>query len=384
MISPKYWALRYRSLTVLALLVLFVQVDAQTTWRRTYGGSDSDQLRDVRLVDDDGYVMVGSTGSFGNGSGDMYLLRVNNVGELVWSRTFGDVAVQVGVGVVRTDNGFVVSGTTGNGEVGGYDIRLIGVDDQGSEQWRSDLGTSDWDLCGDIDGDAIGFAVAGTTYGRGAGSGDALIIRTDLFGDTIWTRTFGTVGEDIGLGVDLMANGRSFRVVGTEQENAFVAAFDMNGSPLWSTILGGDSADYLSSVIELPGSGYACVGGTRSYSNVLQVWLVGLEEDGGFSWDQRFGSGGDTRMERIERRPDGGIAMVGYNSAFNAGGKDMFLILTDASGGFQLGKNYGGSDDEVGFGFRCTPDGGFIMVGSTNTYGPVICRAGSMRRDNGR
>lgn len=246
----------------------------------------------------------------------------------------------------------------------------------GDVLWQKDYGTGDWDLCADVEFVGDGFVIAGTTYGEGAGGGDAYVVRTNMSGDTLWSRTYGTPYEDEGMGVDVSDDGvilLSGSVGGGEAlADAFVAAFTSQGQLLWDERYGGDSLDFISGVAEKPGVGFVCAGSTRSFGDVLQAWVVGIDADGVQQWEQHYGSVADTRMERITARADGGFAMVGYNSAFNAGGKDMFLILTDALGGFQLGKNYGGPNDEIGHALRLTQDGGYIMCGTSDTYGPGV------------
>lgn len=365
----------FRSLVVLVAIIAADFMDAQTTWRRTYGGFDADELTSVHQTNDGGFIALGSTGSFGQG-GDMYLVRLSESGTLLWSTSLGGESAQVGVTCQVVSDGYMIAGSTANGSNGGYDFSLIKVSEVGDVIWAKSIGTSGWDLCNDLVEYANGFLLVGISYGDEAISGDAFIIRTDEYGDVVWQQHIGGSGKDEALGVTIDPQG-DILVVGRldideGSEDGFIAKLTADGSVLWVERVGGEGPDYVSGTAISPDGDYVLVGGTRSYAEVLQVMISKYSVDGDMMWQRIYGSGGDTRMRRIITTGEIGYSMIGYNSAFNAGGRDMFMIRVDANGDFILGKNYGGIGNEEGFGICLNDDNGFTLVGHTDHYGPGV------------
>ena len=109
--------------------VYLIRTDAQgdTLWTRTYGGSGFDRGFSVQQTSDDGFVVAGVTTSFGAGeSDDVYLIRTDAQGDTLWTRTFGGSGHERGWSVQQTDDGgFVVAGSTDSFGAGDTDVWLI-------------------------------------------------------------------------------------------------------------------------------------------------------------------------------------------------------------------------------------------------------------------
>lgn len=357
----------------ISIFWLGIPCEAQTTWRRTYGGYGSDVGNSVRQTVDGGFIIAGSTGSFGQ-DGDAYVIKTDGDGLPQWTRTYGGDGVQTGVACRELPDGYAIAGTTSNGPQGGYDLYLIKTDLDGNPIWERTYGTTAWDICNDMKVTSSGFVLAGTSYIENVG--DAFIVKVDFNGDTLWTRTLGGEYFDEALGVivtssdDIVVAGMTNTTI--DDPDAFVAKVASDGSLIWSTSFGGDSIDYFHSVVETVDGGFACSGGTSSYSNVMQVFLVKVDANGDSVFQERYFDTEDSEGREIQVNSNGDFAIAAYNGHFNAGGKDMVLLLTSSTGNFILGKNYGGPDDEVGTSLQPLPDGGYIIIGTTEGYGPGL------------
>jgi len=161
-------------------------------WSKTYGGSENDRGYSLVPTQDGGFVIVGITSSYGNGNSDVYLIRTNEIGDTLWTKTYGDTSENYGNSIQMTaDGGYIIAGSTETTE-NGDNVYLLKTNSNGELLWTRNYGGTDDDYGNSVkqlaDG---GFIIAGETRSFGAGNYDAYLIRTDSNGDTIWTKTFG-------------------------------------------------------------------------------------------------------------------------------------------------------------------------------------------------
>ncbi len=134
---------------VLGLLLVSTAVAVEpgdTLWTRTYGGSDLDYGYSVQQTADSGYIIAGTTKSFGAGNYDFYLLKTDPLGDTVWTRTYGGSDLDYGYSAVQTtDGGYAVVGRTKSFGAGNYDVYLVKTDANGDTTWTRTYGGGDRD-----------------------------------------------------------------------------------------------------------------------------------------------------------------------------------------------------------------------------------------------
>ncbi|TKJ42456.1 hypothetical protein CEE37_01880 [candidate division LCP-89 bacterium B3_LCP] len=139
---------------------------------------------------------------------------------------------------------------------------------------------------------------------------------------------------------------------------------------LWFQTFGGSNYDYGKSVQQTGDGGYIIGGYTESYgAGSKDVYLVKTHAFGIEQWSQTYGGSSDDGGWSVQQTNDGGYVIAGETNSFGAGGSDVYLIKTDASGIEQWNQTYGGSDYEEGFSVQQTYDGGYIVTGYTLSYG---------------
>ncbi|RLG24448.1 hypothetical protein DRN85_07675, partial [Methanosarcinales archaeon] len=148
-------------------------------WSKTYGGLEDDRSESVQQTTDDGYVVMGYTGSYGAGLSDVWILKTNANGEEIWNKTYGGSSDDWGASVKQTpDDGYIITGSTKSYGIGNSDVWLIKTDSNGNEQWNETFGGSsdDWGNSVQQTTDG-GYVIAGRTASYGAGSYDFWLIK---------------------------------------------------------------------------------------------------------------------------------------------------------------------------------------------------------------
>ncbi|MEX1132382.1 MAG: T9SS type A sorting domain-containing protein [Flavobacteriales bacterium] len=362
----------FRSAVLLAFMLQCSLSIAQITWRRAYGALADDRGVAVRAVSEDLIMAVGSTGSFGDGSSDTYLMATDGAGVRLWSRTIGGANVDRPTEMRICDNGdLIIAGVT-SGE-GGYDGSLVRTDADGEVLWSRTYGGSDWDFIYDVkelpDG---GLLLAGQTYSFGEPGGNAWLLRTNSVGDTLWTRTFGGSGEHEALSAIATQDG-GYALAGSlntpdRDRDVLVVKLDALGNTEWIQTHGGDSLDVARDIIAPAGGGYSIVGATRSASVWNEGYHLKLFPDGSFQWEFIWGQINDQEFHEHIVVTNDDYLIAGYTKTSGGGGKDMILQRVTVNGGFIYGHTFGGPEDDDGVALDRIADG-FVAIGSTETYG---------------
>jgi len=153
---------KWVSIVIVVLFLWGINLFAQgpdTLWTRTYGGANDDKGYSVDETFDGGYIIAGYTKSFGAGDADVYLVKTYSLGDTLWTRNYGGIHHDEGYSVHQTiDGGYIIAGNTG---------------------WYFDISRVD------------------TFY-----DADVYLIKTDSFGDTLWTRIYGDIDNDYGRSVE--------------------------------------------------------------------------------------------------------------------------------------------------------------------------------------
>ncbi|TET45521.1 T9SS type A sorting domain-containing protein [candidate division TA06 bacterium] len=168
--------------------VYLIKTDSlgDTLWTKTFGGNLSDRGSSIQQTQDGGYIIAGATESFGAGSTDVYLIKTDSAGTVLWDTTYGGSYADVGRSVYQTlDGGYIITGVTGDWPT--WDVYLIRTDSGGILLWeRTYPGGSFPDGGSSVQETSDGgYIIAGFTLSFGAGSYDIYLIKTDSLGQVL-------------------------------------------------------------------------------------------------------------------------------------------------------------------------------------------------------
>jgi len=341
----------------------------QDVFQKTFEGSASSIGGGAKRTSDGGFIAAGNLSI--SGQMDVFLLKTNASGEPEWSRSFGGAYDEWGSAVLETqDGGFAVLGKTWSYGAGSDDYFLVKTDSLGNMLWSRTYGSSQsergWALAEASDG---GFVIGGTSD---LGPGSVCLVRTDASGQLLWSRSMGNPFYNNVWAVAETPEG-GIAVTGAGSNGAVLVKFDGSGNYQWSKSYGGSGDDRSYGMKATNDSGFVLVGMTSSFgAGQFDVYVIRTDSDGNLEWSKTYGGLGADFGQSIELTSDGGFILLGSTESFGAGSKDIYVIRTDALGDTVWTKTYGGFSSDNAYSITQTGDGGFIVSASSASFATGI------------
>lgn len=333
-------------------------------WFKRYGGTGNEQAIKVINCSDGGFAISGMTQSFGAGGYDAMIIKTDSTGNVDFMKTFGGLTDDRFLNVRQTiDSGYILAGSTTSFGSGNWDMLYVKLNTHGDTLWTKIIGGTDYDQGTDaIETYDSGFIFTGRAASWGAGYADVFVCKTTAGGDTLWTKTAGSFGFDEGMKIKpTMDNG--FIITGASNGvsnggyQAFTNKFDSTGNLSWSKVYGGTYTEATYDILQLEDSGYAIVGITESFGSnhlrptILQVkenysgsekklmgdentnvFLIRINAEGDTLWSYAYGGTSQEEGFAIAMADNGGFLLSGYTMSFNSDSIDYYVIKTDSNG----------------------------------------------------
>lgn len=257
-------------ISVILFVIFAPSIFAQTpAWTNTYGGYLDEQANDIIEIFNGTFMMAGYTKSDGAGGSDGFMVNINSSGDSLGAKMFGGASDDCFEAIVDAGNGLLL---------------------------------------------------AGHTASYGAGDYDWWIVKTNYSGDTLWTKTYGTSGDD--------------------------KCYD---------------------VCKVSSGGLAFIG--YRYDTYSNVWLIRTDDAGDTLWTGTYGGSFDDIAYSIKETSDRGFLIGAKTQSYGSGGWDMWVIKTDSLGNVDWSETFGGAVNEICYDVMETSDGGYLATGTGNSYG---------------
>jgi len=357
----------------------------EAIWAVTIGGGEADGARAMCETAHGGYLLAGYTFSEGSGDADMWVIRTDSEGVVEWTRAIGGAGTEYAYGCAATDDGFVITGYTTSFGAGSKDVYLVKLDLNGEEQWSETYGGTSWDVgqsvCQTSDG---GLLIGGFTHSSGAGEEDVYVVRTDRDGQEIWSRTYGGARFELGHSIYERADG-SIMVGATTgtfgpegNSNAYLLRLDKDGTEVWSEAFGtqgqlGHGFDWCRAMCLTRDGGAVQVGYTDA-EDIMNVYALKADAQGKEIWSKTFGASRFYDFAQTVRPTADGGLIVGGTAKLNGDvtcpyNNQVYLVRLDSNGERLWEKVIGGPESDWGSALLETGDGDFMVVGHTLSSG---------------
>jgi hypothetical protein len=318
--------MKYRLFYLMIIGVLLFTVDGlgQNTWVKTFGGSGDERGNTIVPTTDGGYVLTGETRSndgdfsgLNKDSSDIFVMKLNSSGEIVWKKTYGGSSDDYGYSITTTtDDGYILTGFTSSND-------------------------SDFS-------------------GMNKGNTDIFVMKLNSSGEIEWKKTFGGSGGEIGKSITntydggyvltgwISSNDGDFSGMSKGDYDIFVHKLDSNGDIVWKKTFGGSGGEIGYSIITTSDGGYVITGSTNSNDGDFtgmnkgnqDIFIMKINSNGEIQWKRTFGSiGYDESGISVSTTTEGGFVLTGYTSSndgdfsgMSKGGEDIFVMNIDSNG----------------------------------------------------
>jgi hypothetical protein len=306
--------------------VLKLDESGHVTWEKAYSHGGHEYLSTVQQTPDGGYIVLGHVHPFG-GWDDLWLLKLDSSGNISWQRTYGGFSYDEAAALDQTsDGGFIAAGWTTSFSRESTDIWVIRLDDTGNIMWQKAI-----DSGGDDGVRAVRY-----TSDDGcivlASAGYPSILKLDSSGNIAWQKSYAGI-DDIFFMSILQASDGNYLVAGGAESDALVMKIDEGGSILWQKTYGGEGLDHARVVAQVYDDGYIVAGDIQSFNEVgIDIFVFQIDSEGNIIWQKSYGGEGSEEPEAIQLTADGGYILAGDTNSFPEGDDNAWVMKLDANG----------------------------------------------------
>lgn len=364
------------SLLQIAIYCMPLLLSAQITFEKVIPSLYDQDGFDVIPAGDGGYIIAGFTTNDIFNDMDVIIYKTNSTGTVQWTKTYGGSLPDCANSILKASDGnFFVLGYSQSHGGGDYDIYLLKINASGDTLWTKTYGSYGNDQGKEIVATADGnYIIVGGTNGLATSNYNAWLIKINIDGDIIWDKQYGGGALETGYSVK-QCNDGGFIMLGQTysyghgDSDAYVVKTNSSGDTLWTKTFGGAHYDEGAFTLEnTDGSLMFVVRDSSDGFGDVDIRIVKTTSSGSVIWDRNYGGDKKDTGKMIQATSDGNYIVAGHSRSFGWVNPDMWLLKLNQQGDTIWTRNYGGTDHEHCYVARETSDGGFIAVGKTESF----------------
>ncbi|MGC8748873.1 MAG: hypothetical protein ACP5RR_08370 [Candidatus Kapaibacteriota bacterium] len=333
----------------------FCQLD-NNKWAKLYYEGKSDDLHTFHILPNNDIILAGWTNANLNLNEDIILLRIDETGNIIWQYSYGAFELDYAQTMAPTlDSNIIVGCQTRSFGAGSTDILLLKVDLEGRILWQKAYGTYDDNAIASViptpDG---GYLVGGWSYLGTGRSHDATIFKTDRDGNLLWSKHYGTKNyEGIKDMIPTYDGNYIFVAMTSSEETQFdiwLVKIDTLGNIIWEKSYGGNGNDIPSTILNFDGF-YYIIGYSNSFSSdgKNDMFLLVVDDFGNIQWAYNYPNAYSTTIINASPFANDKILATGSAIAQSSDNSDLLISILKKNGLFEKGMLFVGNDSELGF-----------------------------------
>ncbi|MBZ0266172.1 hypothetical protein K8I28_16060 [bacterium] len=345
--------------------------DQGTEWSKTFGGPDEEEVYCLEETADGGYAMAGFSRSNGEGDQDVYIVKVGNGGELGWESFVGGAQDDAAFGLYVNGGTYLAAGYTYSDTYGSADAWLGMVNEDAISVWDNHYGSEYIDFAHSIVDGVSGDLILGVNL-----NGDSLgIVATNTSGTELWKKNYGQ-----GTAFKLIRTPDHYYMlggyVGTPETgtDAVLIKIDSAGDEVWRQTYGNTDNDRIDNFAPATG-GYIFTGTIFDLgpeNEMENIFLGKVDPEGTLLWEKSLGGQQDQNGRAVIETRDGGYLVVGMTETTSTEG---YVVKTDSSGTPEWNRTFGGDADDGFWDVKETLSGSYLIAGYTNSEGSGLSDA---------
>lgn len=368
------------SIILSLLVILVVNTRAQSLqptleWSKTFGDIQNDEGWAIDKTIDGGFILAGYTIPEGKNWSDIYLIKTDSNGELIWSKIIGDSLDEYASDIKQlSDGSFVLAGYGRYSSSLYYDGLLLKIDQSGNIVWIKSFSNNSSIKFTNLEILDDGFVLTGSKN-NAQGNDEVYLVKTDLNGNLIWSKTFNYGNFSQGLCVKETVD-KGYIVTGTNFSseylyNIFVVRTDKDGNFLWRKTFGGAGNEQALSILQLKSTKeFYLTGYSFSFGNgYSDIFVMKLSETGDSIWFKTFGNFANDYGTEIKLSTDYNLLICGHSRVSDVNQNDLILLKVDLAGNQIWSVNAGGVFEDRGYDLIQSEDNGYVVVGISKSNG---------------
>lgn len=322
------------------------------------------------------------------------LFRINNSGDTLWTKEIGtSTDRELAYNMMQLPNGnLVITGSINLPPSGDPDALIVCTDISGNVIWQKRYGGTQNDVATDALYNGSHIIVCGRTESFGAGNADAWLLKLNLSGDTVWTKTYGGTEFDDAWSIQATDNhyyftGGTYSFASGQFDDAWVVKTDTSGNEIWHKEYGlANRVDWAWEMCPVTNggtvNGFVLTGvknteETQPGSAQGSLLFIKIDTAGNLVWDKSISAPGAQQWRRegynVNQLANGGFVISGYKLEPTVQSQQLYIVTTDASGNVVSDTAFGTSDSSYTVnGMAVATDGGWAVTGSVFTPGQQI------------